>query len=191
MSVETSTGDEDQVDYGPLRGLIGTWEGDSGMDISPESDGTEENPFFETIGFRAGGDVTNAERQKLAIVRYHQVVQRKSNGEVFHDQVGYWLWDPSAGTVTQTLTIPRGVSLVASGAATEADGSWIVEVDCGREGIAQTAFMAERASTVGYRHRFEIAGDVLRYRQTTVLDIYGRSGFDHTDENVLRRVASS
>ena len=50
---------------------------------------------YETITFEAAGDVTNAERQTLAVVRYHQVVRRKSNDEVFHDQVGYWTWDAS------------------------------------------------------------------------------------------------
>ena len=72
-------GAEDAVDYGPLTGLIGTWKGDKGMDISPEPGGTEENPYFETIAFEAAGDVKNAEEQTLAIVRYHQVVTRKSN----------------------------------------------------------------------------------------------------------------
>ena len=72
---------DDGVDYGPLAGLVGTWKGDKGMDISPEPDGTEENPYYETIEFDAAGDVTNAESQTLAIVRYHQVVKRKSNDE--------------------------------------------------------------------------------------------------------------
>jgi len=49
------------------------------MDISPGPDGQEENPYFETIIFAAAGEVKNAEEQVLAIVRYHQVVQRKSN----------------------------------------------------------------------------------------------------------------
>ena len=40
-----------EVDYGPLAGLIGTWKGDKGLDVSPEPDGKEENPFYETIVF--------------------------------------------------------------------------------------------------------------------------------------------
>ncbi len=49
------------IDYGPLRQLIGTWTGRGGLDIAPEPDGTERNPYYETIVFEAGGDVTNAE----------------------------------------------------------------------------------------------------------------------------------
>ncbi len=37
---------QDELDYGPLKELIGTWHGDRGMDIAPEPDGAEENPYF-------------------------------------------------------------------------------------------------------------------------------------------------
>ena len=73
----------EEVDYGPLAGLIGVWQGDKGMDIAPEPDGTEENPYYETITFEAGGDLKNAEDQVLAGVRYHQVVKRKSDDGIF------------------------------------------------------------------------------------------------------------
>ncbi len=105
----------DGVDYGPLAALVGVWEGNKGVDRAPEPDGEERNLFFETITFSAAGDVTNAKKQTLSVVRYHQVVSRKSNNEVFHDQVGYWLWDPSDNTIIETFTIPRGVAVVAGG----------------------------------------------------------------------------
>ncbi len=79
------------VDYGPLALLPGTWEGNSGMDVAPETDGSEQNPFDERIFFEAVGNVTNAELQVLAAVRYHQVISRKSNDQVFHNETGYWL----------------------------------------------------------------------------------------------------
>jgi hypothetical protein len=86
----------DGVEYGPLAALVGTWGGDKGLDISPEPDGQEENPYYETIVFEAIGDLTNAEEQKIAMLRYLQIVRRKSNDEVFHDQTGYWMWDAAA-----------------------------------------------------------------------------------------------
>ena len=187
--------DVNDIDYGPLTGLIGTWEGDKGMDISPEPDGTEENPYYETIAFEAAGDVTNAEEQTLAIVRYHQVVRRKSNDEVFHDQIGYWLWDPANGTIMQSVTIPRAVCVLAGGSfagdakapeitlsvrAKRGDADW---------GIIQSPFMREKASTEAFEHELTVAGDRLRYAETTYLQIYGRR-FDHTDQNELRRTAS-
>ena len=105
----------DGIDYGPLAGLVGTWQGDKGVDRAPEPDGEERNPYYETIVFEAAGDVTNAEQQTLSVVRYHQVVRRKSNDEVFHDQVGYWVWDQADNTIAETFVIPRAVAVVANG----------------------------------------------------------------------------
>ena len=102
---DTST----DLNYGPLTALIGTWAGDKGMDIAPEPDGEEHNPYHETILFEAIGDVTNAESQRLVALRYHQVVRRNSNNKVFHNETGYWIWDAERNLVMQTLTIPRGV----------------------------------------------------------------------------------
>ena len=103
------------IDYGPLACLVGVWKGDAGTDVSPEPDGDEVNPYYETLVFEAAGDVTNAEEQTLAIVRYHQVVTRKSNDEVFHDQIGYWTWDSASGTIAQSVNIPRVVAVLAGG----------------------------------------------------------------------------
>ena len=60
------------INYGPLACLVGTWKGDKGLDVAPEPDGKEENPYFETILFEAIGDVKNAGEQVLAALRYHQ-----------------------------------------------------------------------------------------------------------------------
>ncbi len=183
-----------EIDYGPLAGLIGAWRGDKGMDVAPEPDGEERNPYYETIVFEAAGDVENAESQQLAIVHYHQNVKRKSNDEVFHDQVGYWLWDAASKTVMQTLTIPRGLSLVAGGAfepGARTGGPIVLEVESGHGSsdwcIAQAPFLRDRAHTRGFRHRMTLDGDRLKYFETTSLEIYGRS-FEHTDENELTRV---
>ena len=184
---------ETDVDYGPLAGLIGTWKGDRGTDISPEPDGTEENPYYETITFEAGGNVENAESQRLSIVPYLQVVQRKSNDEVFHHQVGYWLWDPASKTVMQSISIPRAVCCLAGGSFSGDVNAAEVVLEVAAQlgdpdwGIIQSPFMRDNASTDAFEHTIAIAGDELRYAETTHLNIYGRK-FEHTDENVLRRV---
>ena len=54
--------------------------------------------------------------------------------ETFHDQVGYWLWNPVEQTVTQTIAIPRAQVALASGAgvapdATEFDAARRARVD--------------------------------------------------------------
>ena len=180
------------LDYGPLRGLIGTWQGDKGLDVSPEPDGTEESPYYETLVFEAAGDLKNAESQHLTLIRYHQVVSRKSNDEVFHDQVGYWMWDAENRTAIQSIAIPRAVCVLAGGRY-EGDpgaGSTTVRVRAALGdpdwGIAQSPFMRDNASTLAFDHEVNIEPDRLSYSETTKLEIYGRT-FDHTDANELTR----
>ena len=104
------------IDYGPLSGLIGTWEGDKGMDIAPEPDGQENNPYFETIIFEpVEDDISNAETQTLVALHYRQIVTKKKTGKVFHDETGYWMWDAENQIVMHSLTIPRGVCVLAGG----------------------------------------------------------------------------
>ena len=184
----------DGIDYGPLAALVGTWKGDKGVDRAPEPDGEERNPYYETISFEAAGDVTNAEKQTLSVVRYHQVVSRKSNNKVFHDQVGYWLWDPADNTIIETFTIPRGVAVVAGGELAppaNPDQELVFEVaaeagspDCG---IVQAPFMFQQAKTTAFTHTLTVRGDEMEYSESTILDIYDRTAYDHKDVNTLRR----
>ena len=183
--------DTQEVDYGPLAGLIGVWQGDKGMDIAPDPDGTEENPYFETIEFTAGGDLSNAESQVLSVVYYHQIVKRKSNNEVFHDQTGYWLWDARENVIMHSLTIPRAVCVLAGGhysAQQDDEGNVILEVaakvDDQDWGIIQSPFMQKNAKTIAFRQKLKFGNGKMTFSETTMLDIYGRE-FEHTDENVL------
>lgn len=184
----------DGVDYGPLALLLGVWEGDKGVDKAPEKDGEERNLFYETLLFEAAGDVTNAEEQTLAVVRYHQIVHRKTTGKVFHNESGYWTWDSKTGEIVQSFAIPRGVALVAGGRAStdpQNPAATIVEVkavDGDKDwGIAQSPFMRDKARTVSFSHKITVEGDSMVYSESTLLDIYGRS-YDHTDINRLKRV---
>jgi len=181
------------IDYGPLAGLIGTWRGDKGIDIAPEPDGKEINPFYETITFSAVGDVTNAETQVLVVIHYRQIVQRKSNDKVFHDETGYWYWDDQAGVIIQSLTIPRAVSLLAGGnydGSVNDDGSVTLEVNASEADqdwhIIQSPFMQKNARTTKFQHLININTNSLKYSETTIVDIYGKE-FVHTDQNELIR----
>ena len=142
------------VDYGPLEKLIGAWAGSSGVDIAPEPDGSERNPYYETIVFEAAGDVTNAESQTLAAVRYHQLVRRKSNEKVFHDESGYWLWDAVAGIVMQSLVIPRAVCVIAGGMYQADSNPAVVKLNVNARdgdpdwGILQAPFMRDNERTL-------------------------------------------
>lgn len=182
------------IDYGPLAALIGTWQGDKGVDRAPEPDGEERNPYYETISFEAAGDVTNAEQQTLSVVRYHQVVSRKSNDKVFHDQVGYWLWDPADNTIVETFTIPRGVAVVAGGTLAAPAGPdqelvFDVAADAASPefGIVQAPFMFRQAKTTAFTHTLTVQGDNMSYSEITVLDIYDKTDYQHKDVNTLQR----
>ena len=95
-----------------------------------------------------------------------QVVQRKSNDKVFHRQTGYWMWDAKAGIVMHSLEIPRAGAVMAGGTyngATNDDGQAVVEVVSSAD------------------------DGKMPYSQTTLVDIYGKKQFVHTDENELTR----
>ncbi|PTU32850.1 heme-binding beta-barrel domain-containing protein [Stenotrophobium rhamnosiphilum] len=184
----------DGVNYGPLAGLIGTWKGDKGVDRAPEPGGEERNLFYETLLFEACGDVDNAQEQVLAVVRYHQVVSRKSNNKVFHNESGYWSWDSKSGVLMQSLTIPRGFALLAGGrfAAKESyDGELVLDVRAAENDpdwtIVQSPFLRENARTTAFTHTVVIDGDHMTYSESTLLRIYDRE-YNHTDVNRLVRV---
>ncbi|NOX76507.1 MAG: FABP family protein [Gammaproteobacteria bacterium] len=180
-----------EVNYGPLAGLIGVWKGDKGLDVAPEPDGSENTPYHETITFTAIGDVTNAESQVLAVLHYRQIVQRKADDSVFHDETGYWMWDPRTSTIMHSLVIPRAVCVLAGGKYDGADtdnGDVVLEVAANVDDsdwrIIQSPFMQENARTTGFRHRITVNNGKLSYSETIMLDIYGKV-FEHTDNNEL------
>ncbi|MDA0261509.1 MAG: heme-binding beta-barrel domain-containing protein, partial [Proteobacteria bacterium] len=179
--------------FGPLKDLIGDWTGDQGTDLAPEPDGAETNPYFETISYSAVGTATNAETQTLSVVHYRQIVRRKSDGNVFHDETGYWMWDPATATVMHSLVIPRAVGLLAGGiyqGETDDEGRTVIEVEAGIDnanwGIIQSPFMQKNARTTGFKQRVTVGNGKLSYFETTILDIYGKT-FEHTDQNDLVR----
>lgn len=179
------------VDYGPLAGLVGEWKGDRGTDVAPAPGGArQEIPYFETISFEAIGNAKNADSQVLAVLFYKQVVSRKSDGGVFHHQVGYWTWEAATGTVSHSLTIPRSMAVLAGGEAKTVNGETVISVRAtlgDRDwGVVQSPFLRDRASTRAFSLSLTVGGDALRYREVTMLDIYGRS-FEHADENRLTR----
>ncbi len=181
------------VDFGPLAKLIGVWKGDKGLDIAPDPEGIEENPFYETIEFTAVGDVKNAESQVLAVVRYTQEVYRKSDDTKIHDQTGYWLWDAHTREIIHSIAIPRGVCLVAGGRVVREDeNGFVIEASASAEdpnySIVEAPFMSQNASTKKFDITVKLTGETLHYKERTLVDIYGKKSFEHTDENRLQRV---
>ncbi len=163
------------IDYGPLQLLIGRWKGNKGTDLAPEPEGEESTPYYETLDFAEAGTVTNAGQQTLAVLRYHQVVKRLSNDDVMH-----------------SLLIPRAVGILAGAtftgdsAAAEIALKVAAKIDDPDWSILQSPFMRDNAKTIGFEHQINVDATALRYKETTVLDIYGKV-FNHSDENTLSR----
>lgn len=183
--------DMDNLDYGPLTELIGVWTGDRGVDVAPDPDGTDTTLYFETISVSEVGGVTNARSQHLAALHYQQVVQRKADGEVFHHENGYWMWDAETHTVMHSLIIPRAVCVLAGGqyeGEKDADGRTVLEVAASLDDphwtIVQSPFMDENARTTAFSHTIIVGNGTLSYTETTMVDIYGKT-VEHTDQNEL------
>lgn len=178
------------IDYGPLTGLIGIWSGNKGKDLSPEADGTTElNEYYETIVFTEAGETSNAEEEVLSAVQYTQKVQRISSDKIIHQEVGYWLWEQGTDNVIHSLTIPRGLCVLAGGKVVTKNAT-VFDVEASFDSeqwpITQSVFLQNKAMTKIFKQKMTLSGDKLQYSQHMLLDIYGNS-FDHNDHSSLRR----
>ncbi len=187
----TDSTDKPVIDYGPLKQLIGLWKGDKGIDIAPEDDGEERNIYHEVIKFEPVRDVSNAEEQELVAIRYEQVVTRHSDQKMIHNECGYLSWEQETNLLMKSFSIPRGVALVAGGSVSEVDGSLTYQVEAAQNnpdwGIVQSPFMQQKALTKSYQFSMQVSANQMKYSQSMMLDIFGKS-FEHTDENQLTRV---
>lgn len=82
------------ANLGPLRRLAGTWEGQRGLDINPKAEGPEQRQFYERIAMEPIDPQANGP-QLFYGLRYHVHINTPEEDITFHDQVGYWLWEPA------------------------------------------------------------------------------------------------
>ena len=188
----TEPGDVDPdtlKNLGPLRAMAGVWEGRSGHDEHPAAEGGEEDAFVERIELQPIDPQLNGP-QLFYGLRYHVHVVKPGEVETFHDQVGYWLWEPATKTVIQTLTIPRAQTALAIGFAEP--GAREFELVAGERNIASGPFLEQAFRTVEFRIKVTIGpGDTWSYDEDTVLQVRGRAElFHHRDRNTLTRVAA-
>jgi hypothetical protein len=189
-------GDPDTLaNLGPLSAMAGIWEGSSGADEHPVAlaeTGIERNDFVERYELQPIDRQTNGP-QLLYGLRYHTHIVKPTEVETFHDQVGYWLWEPATGTVMLTLAIPRGQVLLAGGTAEPDATSFEVRATRGSEvfGISSGPFLDQAFRTVSYRMAVHIHPDgSWSYEEEGVLEIPDRvERFSHIDRNTLVRVA--
>jgi hypothetical protein len=178
------------ANLGPLQAMAGVWEGD-GHDEHPAAEGIERNEFFEHYELHPIDAQTNGP-QLFYGLRYHTHIVKPGEVETFHDQVGYWLWEPAAETVTLTLGIPRAQALLASGPARVDAKEFELRAEVGSEtyGIVSNPFLNENFRTESYRILVTINDDgTWSYEEEGMLKIPGVTGlFSHIDRNTLTKV---
>lgn len=177
--------------YGPLSTFLGAWTGDKGLDIAPEEDGEEKNPYNERIVFEGVGLANNAKVQTLGAIHYTQVVRKKLDYSVIHHQTGYLYYDHNTKEILYSLTIPRAVAILAKGSVQELENNKrelkiSTDKTSSPLGILESEFMHKNASTTRFEISFLLDKYTLSYSQTTSVQIYGKS-FEHTDKNELKR----
>ena len=190
------------ANLGPLRPLAGIWTSETGADVHPIGPGSditgqvvdndEHNVFVERYELHPIDPQTNGP-QLFYGLRYHTHIVKPGEVETFHDQVGYWLWEPHARTVVLTVAIPRGQVVLAAGLADPEAREFEVtaSLDSKIYGILSNPFLDRAFHTVSFRLRVTVNGDgTWSYEERTQMRIPDREGLvDHVDRNTLKRVA--
>ena len=180
------------ANLGPLRRLAGGWEGLGGVDLNPKSEGPERREFLERSLLEPIDPQANGP-QLFYGLRYHIHINTPEEDITFHDQTGYWLWEPATGLVIQTLSIPRGQIAIASGQAEPGATRLVVTAERGRTdyGICSTDFLEYAFRTDSYRLEVEFHADgSWSYVSDTMLMVRGRAEpFRHRDRNRLHRIS--
>jgi hypothetical protein len=179
------------ANLGPLRGMAGVWEGMRGLDVKPKAEGAKKQVFHERTTLQPIDPQTNGP-QLLYGLRYHSHMTKPEQIKTYHDQVGYWLWEPATGTIIHTLTIPRGQVAMAAGQAAADATEFELVATHGLEtyGICSAPFLQQAFKTTEFRIKVTINPDgTWTYDEDTVLMIQGQTEpFHHTDRNTLHKV---
>ena len=177
---------------GPLTGRAGVWQGMRGLDVKPKAEGPKKQVYVEHIELQPIDPQTNGPQVYYGL-RYHTHVVKPDQVKTYHDQVGYWLWEPATGSVIHTLTIPRAQVVMAHGKATHDAKEFELTATHESEnfGIRSAPFLDYAFRTVSFNIRVTInPDDTWSYEEDTVLLIKGKDEpFHHTDKNTLTRIA--
>lgn len=179
--------------FGPLGPLAGTWEGGPAEDAAPGVDRQKViNPYRERMVLDPLNPIANHE-QKLFGLRYSIQAFRPGETDPFHDEVGYWLWDPKEELLFKGVTIPRGMVLLAGGHAKADAKSFKLKAELGSHtfGICSNPFLDVEFQTVKYEIEMRINADgSITYDQNNFIQIKGQEKtFEHRDINTLRKVS--
>ncbi|MEO6926435.1 MAG: heme-binding beta-barrel domain-containing protein [Rhodanobacter sp.] len=189
------------LDLGPLAGLVGTWEGNHGTDISPGHPDRmmtdTETSYRERWVLELVNPAVGNHDQKLRQLtcatnawRGNPSTAGKHAGEPFHGQLGYMIWDAANKQVLASFAVPRGIVINAGGKVEPDATSFELVAEAGSEtcGICQNPYLLENFKVVRYILKLKLNGDgSFDYEQDTQLQIKGRGLHHHTDANHLKR----
>jgi len=177
---------------GPLAPLAGVWEGQGGVDVAPKRGGPRTQAYFERISLQPV-DPGNNGPQVLYALRYHTWMCKPGESGTYHDQVGYWLWEPATETVMHSLTIPRGQTVLAVGKAAPDAKTFTLTATRGSTdyGICSNPYLETNFRTDSFTITVTVHDDgTWSYEEDTVMTITGQDEpFHHRDANRLTRVA--
>jgi hypothetical protein len=135
------------------------------------------------------GPVDNG-KQSLYGLDYKSAMWR-DEGNPFHTEVGYWLWDAATGEIMKGFVVPRGITVLAGG-TTDADSvSFSLKAALGdpQYNIGENKYLAKNASSLSYLVNITIGDDTWSYDEVTMLRMNEfAEPYAHTDHNTLHRV---
>jgi len=176
---------------GPLAPMAGSWLGANGLDVHPTAEGPVQSVYIERYDLEPIDPQTNGP-QLFYGLRYHTRITQPGDVAMFHEQVGFWLWEPASGTVVLTLAIPRGQVAMATGQASKESRQFTLKARRGSEtnGIVTNPFLEYAFQTTEFEMTVTINDDgTWSYDQTTTLNVHGQAKpFLHTDRNTLKRI---
>ena len=181
---------------GPLTPLVGTWEGNVGLDVSfrHEIDEVTRTSYFERFTFAPIPAQHNGS-QTLEGLKYTNQAWRHGEEAMnpFHDEVGYMLWDEVRGLIMRPVVFGRGIAILAGSSAGPRDPKLVFKATPGEPhfGILQNPYLTDNAELLGFESIITFVDETtFSYTQNLMLkmDAMGGEKLDHTDENTLHRV---
>jgi hypothetical protein len=180
------------TEWGPLAALAGEWQGHGGLDtaFSHAQNRVLGTEYLEKLTFKPFGPVQNG-KQMLYGLDYRTAMWRGDEENPFHTEVGYWLWDASAGEIVRAFVVPRGITVLAGGSASSDARTFRLDAAAGHPqySIGENKYLSAHASTLSYSVTVTVDDDGWSYEETTMLKMPEfPEPFAHTDRNTLKRV---
>ena len=183
------------IEYGPLRFLIGSWasEGFRGENRAPDPDRKVENTKFrQEMEFKPIGDIQNHEQLLYALKYETRAWEQGHEDDPFHEEVGYFIWDKENRQVLKSFIVPRGIAVNAGGEADINATEFTVKAELGSPtyGLCSNKFLDAEFQTISYEVHFEFLSESeLAYNENTRIKIKGQDRiFDHKEKNILKRL---